>query len=375
MNMAYFEINGLPMRGSIEGFEPTVSLSLEKGRGLSVLSDDGKLAKALLDAITGHGQFLGEIYLNGMRIDQLASRKRPIRILGDTPGIIPNKSVRENMDLALKDSAYSDGERAMLVEREFAEGALSGLAESRAGALDFSGKTILAATRSLFLGCDLLIITDLPVPTNGDELRTFNPGAQLDTLLALKNLFRRLRATWLSFLTDSACVPILSDRIAIFSGGTLVQEGGLRECINAPVSRMVADYLTFPRMNYRKMLIERDGPFIMLRSGRYGFRVSEYIKRAMAPREGEEVILGVRPEDLGVRPYETGDPTVLNLAKIIGVDFLPANILLRLDLEGEEWISVVERNRPVFQGQLVELRPDPDRIHLFHPAHHTSLLD
>jgi multiple sugar transport system ATP-binding protein len=373
--MAYLEINGLPMRGSTEGFEPTVSLSLEKGRGLSVLSDDGRLSRSLVDVLMGRERFLGEIYLNGMRIDPMPPRKRAIRILGDTSGIIPSRTVQENLEIALRKRAVSEGEAAMLVERELTEGALAGLAESSAGSLDSSARTILAATRALFMGCDLLLITSLPVPGGRDEIRCFNPGAQLDTLLALKSLLRRLRATWVSLLPDSGCAHILSDRIAVFASGLLVQEGGLRECINAPSSRMIADLLTFPRMNYRTMLVERDGPFVMLRSGRYGFRVSEYIKRAVIPREGEEVVLGIRPEDSGFRPYETGDPTVMNLAKVTGVDALPANLVVRLDLEGDEWVSLVEPNRAVFSGQLIELRPDPDRIHLFHPAHGSSLLD
>ncbi len=373
--MAYLEITGLPMKGPINGFEPTVNLSMEKGRGLTVLSSDGRLSMAVVDALVGKGTFLGEIYLNGMRIDQVHPRNRKIRLLGDIPGIIPTKTIRENMEYALLAQIVTEGEVAMLVERELTEGPLAGLGESRASMLDSGGCTILAATRALFSGCDLLLVPNLPVPGGRREKKTYNPGIQLDTLLDLKSLFRRLKATWISLLVDPMAVHILSDRVAVFSGGSLVQEGGLRECINAPASRMVADFLSFPRINYRQVTVERDGPYLMLRSGRYGFHVSEYIKRALNAREGDKVILGVRPEDLGIRPFETGDPTVLNLAKVMGVDVLPSNLVVRLDLEGDQWFAMIEPNRPFHTGQLVELRPDPDRIHLFHPLHGVNLLD
>ncbi len=373
--MAYLEITGLPMRGSGDGFDPAVNLSLEQGRGLSVLSDNGVLPRALSDALIGTGPFIGEIYLNGVRIDPIHPRKRSIRVLGKTSGIIPHATVRENMELALRGRAMTEGEAVMMVERELSEGALAGMADARAGSLDSSRRTILAATRALFAGCDLLLITSLPVPGGRNEVRSWRPGSQLDALLDLKGLLRRLRATWISLLSDSSAVHVLSDRIAIFSGGTLTQEGGLRECISAPSSRLVADFLAFPRMNYRTVRVERDGPFIMMRSGRYGFHVSEFLKRAAASREGEEVVFGIRAEDLGLRPYEKGDPTVLNLAKVRRVDVMPGALIVYLDMEGDEWVALTEPDRPFFTGQLVELRPDPDKVHLFHAAHGSSLLD
>jgi len=235
---------------------------------------------------------------------------------------------------------------------------------------------MLAAARALLAGCDLLVITALPVSgasRNGDC--GWRPGFHLDALLDLKSLLRRHRATWVSVLADPACVHILSDRVALFAGGNLVQEGSLRECVNAPRSRMVADFLAFPRMNYKTVRVEKDGPFVIMRTGRYGFRVSEYAKRQLAVKEGDEIILGIRPEDLGIRAFETGNPAVMNLARVIRVDSVFGAQAVRLDLEGEEWIALTEPTRVIFTGQLVELRPDPDKVHLFHPLHGGSLLD
>jgi ABC-type sugar transport system ATPase subunit len=375
-NMAYLEITGLPLRASEDDFGPTVNLALDKGRGLSLLSSDGFLPGAVADALTGYGRFSGEIFLNNMRIDPMPVRNRSVRILGDSSGIFPRLTVKENLELALKDRAVTDTESIFMVDRELTESLLAGMDKVKAGTLDAYGRTILAAARALLTGCDLLVITALPVPgpDNTGDLN-WHPGLQIDALLDLKNMLRRHNATWVSVLTDPACVHILSDRVAIFSGGNLVQEGSLRECLNAPRSRMVADFLAFPKMNYKTMRVEFDGPFLILRSGRYGFRVSEFAKRHLAVKQGDEIILGLRSEHIGVRAYETGDPTVINLAKVIRVDFIPGMQIVRLDLEGEEWTALTDMNRYITTGQLMELRPDPDKLHLFHPAHGNSLLD
>ena len=375
--MAYFEITGIPLRPREPEFSPTVSLLLEKGRGLTLISDDGELPRELIESLTGYGRFVGEIFLNGMSIDPVPARRRPIKVLGNTPGIIPGKTVIQNFEDALRLRNLSEGESAMLIERELSEGPLSGFADVRAGTLDSAGKSILAATRYLMSGCDLLLIANLPVGRSKSKSETngWRPGFQLDALLGLKNLLRRFRATWISTLSDPICVQILSDNIAIFADGNLVQEGSLRECMNAPSSRTVADFLAFPKMNYLKVTVGRDGPFITLQSGRYVFHVSDFIKRQITHRVGEEIIMGVRPEDLGIRAYQTGDPTVLNLARVLMVDDFPGMQLVRLDLEGMEWIAIVETVRAAYTGQLVELRPDPDRIHLFHSLNSTSLLD
>ena len=357
-------------------FGPTVNLSLEKGRGLTVLSGDGNLPRVLADGLTGWGEFSGEIILNNRRIDPMPALKRRVRILGDTPGIFPRLTVRENLELALKERAVTDAESELMVERELTESMLAGLDDTFAGMLDDASRTMLAAARALLAGCDLLVITALPVSgasRNGDC--GWRPGFHLDALLDLKSLLRRHRATWVSVLADPACVHILSDRVALFAGGNLVQEGSLRECVNAPRSRMVADFLAFPRMNYKTVRVEKDGPFVIMRTGRYGFRVSEYAKRQLAVKEGDEIILGIRPEDLGIRAFETGNPAVMNLARVIRVDSVFGAQAVRLDLEGEEWIALTEPTRVIFTGQLVELRPDPDKVHLFHPLHGGSLLD
>jgi ABC-type sugar transport system ATPase subunit len=170
-------------------------------------------------------------------------------------------------------------------------------------------------------------------------------------------------------------VKIFSDRVAIFSQGSLMQEGSLRECMNSPASRLVADFVSFPGMNYRIMKIQRDGPYVMLRSGRYGFTVSEYIKRHLTIREGEDVIVGINPEDVRIRAYETGNPAVMNLARVTSLDHVPGGLLVHVDADGMEWIAMTETGRLLYTGQLVELRPDPDKIHLFHPVNGLSILD
>ena len=376
LEMAYLEITGIPLRAQESDFGPTVNLMLERGRGLSLLSSDGVLPGAVVDALTGYGRFTGEIFLNNRRIDPMPVRARAVKVLGDTPGIYPRLTVRENLELALRDRAVTDTESVFMVERELTESSLAGFDKVRAGMLDDTGRTILSAARILLTGCDLLAITGLPVPGQKYAVdMNWHPGLQLDALLELKGLLRRHKATWVSVLTDPACVQVLSDRVAVYAGGNLVQEGSLRECLNAPQSRMIADFLSFPKMNYKTVRVEFDGPFVMLRSGRYGFRVSEFAKRHLTVKQDDEIVLGLRPEDIGLRPYETGDPTVINLARVIRVDSLPGVQAVRLDLEGEEWVALTDSSKYISTGQLVELRPDPDRIHLFHPAHGGSLLD
>lgn len=375
--MAYFEITGLPLRMKESEFGPTVNFELERGRGLTVLSDDVALPGALADAISGRGDFSGEIFLNNRRIDPMPARNRNIGVLGPQPGIIPKRTVKENIELALKKVTAEEPEKLFILEYELGNGPLAGFDEVPAEALDSISRTLLALTRMLLSKPDLVLIHNIPVPGFGrrNNPEGFNPGLQLDCIMEIKRLLRRFRATWISILVDPLCVQTLSDRLAIFAQGTLVQEGSLRECMNAPSSQLVADFLTFPKMNYKRMRIERDGSYVMLRSGRYGFTVSEYAKRHLEVREGEDVIAGVRPEDLNIRAYETGDPTVMNLAKVTSIDYIPGGQVVHLDADGAEWLAMTETERILFTGQLVELRPNPDKIHLFHQVNGISLLD
>ena len=85
----------------------------------------------------------------------------------------------------------------------------------------------------------------------------------------------------------------------------------------------------------------------------------------------KEVTLGVRPEDLLLRP--AGPEGNLIRAAVEIVEAVGSDIFLDLNLAGASVTARVEATAEVRTGQEITLHPNPDRIHLFDPASGANL--
>lgn len=128
----------------------------------------------------------------------------------------------------------------------------------------------------------------------------------------------------------------VADRMAILDHGVIRQVGTPVDLYDRPASAYVARLLGAPMMN----LIPADGALLG------------------AARPGAAQ-LGVRPEDLQVRPDPAG------AAKIITVEPLGGYTVLTLSAAGQT-LRAMLRGQPQFEaGQPVSLAASPERMHHF----------
>ena len=101
-----------------------------------------------------------------------------------------------------------------------------------------------------------------------------------------------------------------------------------------------------------------------------GFRVPLPMERAsrLEGREGGEVVLGIRPEDMRL-DSEGGIEGTVEIIEPVGSD-----IFLDLSVGGESLTVRVEPSVRVSQGESVRLSPDPKRVHAFDPGTGATLI-
>jgi multiple sugar transport system ATP-binding protein len=222
------------------------------------------------------------------------------------------------------------------------------------------------------------------------------PLSNLDTPLRiglrreLKELHLRFHSTMLYVTHDQDEALCLGDRIGVMERGQLHQIGTPQEVYERPRNRFVAGFLGSPGMNFLEgSLVGAPGGIQFQASGiEYSFPVSlseanggrQALER-LGSRLNQPVVLGVRPEDVLLRPPREGVSTPR--ARVTFVDWLGAASLIHLEVEKNaaavsdqdagvsasefppKIIVKGEANAGVRRGDVQELVFRPGRIHLF----------
>jgi multiple sugar transport system ATP-binding protein len=173
----------------------------------------------------------------------------------------------------------------------------------------------------------------------------------------IASLQARLGVTTVYVTHDQVEAMTMGHRVAVLSGGRLMQVGTPRELYDAPANTFVAAFIGSPAMNL--LTVPLTGGEVVLN----GVRVELGDPVAAAAAGLGDLILGLRPE-----AFELGDdgvPARVELVEELGADAY-ARCLCDLP-EGPKRLTVrVDPWRAPERDERVRLRPRPGEAHAFH---------
>jgi multiple sugar transport system ATP-binding protein len=179
----------------------------------------------------------------------------------------------------------------------------------------------------------------------------------------LNHLHHELNTTFFYVTNDQVEAMSMADRIAVLNKGRLQQVGTPREVYDHPINRFVAGFIGHPRMNFLTGALVTDGA-VELRSpkGDWAFPIPDRLRDVIRKAGREQVVLGVRPEDLALA-FEQQPGSLAG--KVFVVEMLGDRKIVDVQL-GETIVKV--KTPPTVQvapGQRVWLTPNGDRLHVF----------
>jgi sn-glycerol 3-phosphate transport system ATP-binding protein len=143
----------------------------------------------------------------------------------------------------------------------------------------------------------------------------------------------------------------------VLQNGTIQQVGTPAEVYNRPANLFVAGFIGTPTMNF--IPLRRDGS-----QWSWGSRRFDLPERAEAGTVGEEAVLGLRPEYWTVMPdHNHAFSMQVEVTEPLGSDTFVFG-----KIEGQRIVARVGADVPVAAGDLLPLRPDFERAHLFDAA-------
>ena len=298
----------------------------------------------------------GTVRIGERVVNDVAAKDRNIAMVFQNYALYPHMTVFENMAFGLK----LRGLPARAIDPRVREAAallgITPLLERRPRHLSGGEQQRVALGRALVRKPDVFLF-DEPLSNLDAKLRV-----QMRREIA--RLHRELRATMLYVTHDQGEAMTLGDRIVVLNAGQVQQIDTPLETYRRPRNTFVAGFIGSPAMNLVPGAVVRD-PALQFRADGDAFALGlpPAWERALAPREGRPVILGVRPED--VRPVASGSAGVrlrLDLVEPLGQELL---ISAHSQWGGHEVTARLAPGSQVEPGQDITVSFNPEALHFF----------
>lgn len=213
-----------------------IRLEVRDGEFLTLLGPSGSGKTTLLMILAGFVRpSAGNLFKNHEDITDLPAERRNFGMVFQGYALFPHLTVRQNITYPLRVRRILGAERQARVERIIETVGLGAHGEKKPSQLSGGQQQRVALARALVFEPDLLLL-DEPLSALDRNMRE-----QLQ--MELKRLHRETGTTFVFVTHDQGEALALSDKIAIFSEGRLVQCGAPTEIYREPETRFVAEFL------------------------------------------------------------------------------------------------------------------------------------
>lgn len=262
-------------------------LAIARGEFFSLLGPSGCGKTTLLRMIAGFEYpSAGDIFVEGARITDLPPNQRPSNMVFQSYAIFPHLNVFDNIAYGLRKAKLKRAELRKRVEDALAMIKLDGFGARRADQLSGGQRQRVALARALVKRPKVLLL-DEPLGALDKRLRE---AMQIE----LRQLQKSVGITFVFVTHDQEEALALSDRVAVMSGGKILQIASPRELYETPNCREVADFIG--EINFFDGVVSaRDGARATLDAGAAGTMTIP------APDAvGAKLLLALRPEKIAL---------------------------------------------------------------------------
>ncbi len=289
----------------------------------------------------------GELSIGGRIVNDVAPKDRGVAMVFQNYALYPHMSVRQNMEFALRPQKLDRSEVKQRIARIAEILGLGELLDRKPSQLSGGQRQRVAMGRAMVRTPDVFLF-DEPLSNLDAKLRT-------QVRWEIGKLHKRLETTILYVTHDQVEAMTLADRIVIMRDGHIEQTGTPEDVFGKPRNIFVATFIGSPAMNLVPAAV------------RGSQLVGEFLEMALPARfsgkvtEGQEVTIGIRPPD--ILPAEEGaDGAVSALVEV--VEYLGNEALLDIRIGSQELIAEVPSSRRPVEDETIDVRLDPEALHI-----------
>src|SRR5512136_826806 len=177
----------------------------------------------------------GKIYFGDREVSALAPYERNIGMVFQNYALCPHMTVTNNVAYGLKLKKIPTSEIAGKVSRTLKLVNLTGLETRYPGQLSGGQQQRVALARALVLNPDVLLLDE--------PLSNLDAKIRIQVRAEIRKLQKELGITTIYVTHDQEEALTLSDRIAVFDKGRLLEVGPPKTLYETPKTRFVADFI------------------------------------------------------------------------------------------------------------------------------------
>jgi multiple sugar transport system ATP-binding protein len=302
----------------------------------------------------------GALLFDDQVMNNVPAHKRDVAMVFQSYALYPHKSVFENIAFGLRMRRVAEPELRRRVNDAAERLEITHLLDRRPSQLSGGQRQRVALGRAM--------VREPAVFLMDEPLSNLDASLRISMRAQIRHLHSEMRSTFVYVTHDQAEALTLADRIVVMRDGTIQQIGTPDDIYERPINRFVATFLGSPAINLLEGVLVRVEGVAWFRRGAVSIPLPPALA-AGAPGGTREVVLGLRPEDVG--PASPEGPTLHGIVdtampagsdQYVGVSVEGAMVFLRFG-----------KDVTLREGESIAFSVNQTRLHLFDRASGQSL--
>ncbi len=311
-----------------------VTLQIKDGEFFSLLGPSGCGKTTSLRMIAGFElPSDGEVYIHGRAMGATPPFQRPVNTVFQNYALFPHMTIGENVAFGLEMKGVAKPERTQRVQQALEMVRLPGFEKRQMKQLSGGQQQRIALARALINRPEVLLL-DEPLGALDLKLRK-------EMQLELKKLQREVGITFIYVTHDQEEALTMSDRIAVMSGGAVLQIGAADSIYEQPANRFVADFIGETNFLDGTVQDQPDQTVAVALAG--GLTLQARADGQASVVRGQKVVVAIRPEKMHLRPVELKQANTLT-GRVDEVVYIGTDTHYLVVLPGDQRVRVREQN-------------------------------
>jgi len=363
-----------------------VSITINDGEFVVLVGPSGCGKTTLLRMVAGLEDITeGEISIGKKTVNEVAPKDRDIAMVFQNYALYPHMSVYDNMAFSLKLRKLPKDEIDQKVKEAAKTLEISELLDRKPKALSGGQRQRVAMGRAIVRNPQAFLM-DEPLSNLDAKLR-------VQMRAELGQLHTQLQTTTLYVTHDQVEAMTMGDRVAVIRKGELQQIDTPREIYSNPKNIFVAGFIGSPSMNFVYANVKGKKGSIELSFGDDKIAYNGPNLDKLREFENTEIVMGIRPEAFEDSNYanktefsesmkvtvslleQLGSDSYIHFYKDIkpvqtdAIEEILADEGEDLSVLGDntKFIARINPNSSVIEGENIELKVDPSKLHFFEP--------
>ena len=345
--MASVEIRGVRKSYDEHAVIHGVDVDIGDGEFVVLVGPSGCGKSTLLRMIAGLEDISeGEIRVDGVVVNDVASKDRDIAMVFQNYALYPHMTVAQNLAFSLSLRKAPAAQIKAKVERAAGILGLMPLLARHPRQLSGGQRQRVAMGRA--------IVRDPKVFLFDEPLSNLDAQLRVQMRTEIKTLHQRLKTTTIYVTHDQIEAMTMADKIVVMNGGRVEQVGAPLELYDRPANLFVARFIGSPSINLLKGRVA---------GGAFASEAGRSFASPQAERlaDGTPVVYGVRPENFVLAPG--GIPLHVEVIEPTGAE---TQLFARLD--GEPVVCVFRERIEAQPGSEIGVLPRAESALLFDAA-------